>query len=51
MGEKYKKSLIIRIITRKSLDDWKIMLIFAAIKFNKVKIKVNISYKYHSAEY
>ena len=49
--QKYKKSLIIRTIIRKSLDDWKIMLIFAAIKCNKVKIKSYNAYKYHSAEY
>jgi len=49
--QKYKKSLIIRTIIRKSLEVWKNVLIFAVVKFNKVKIKVNITYKYHSAEY
>ena len=29
--QKYKKSLIIRTITRNSLDDWKIKFIFAAV--------------------
>jgi len=49
--QKYKKLLIIRTIIRKSLEVWKNVLIFAVVKFNKVKIKVNITYKYHSAEY
>ena len=38
MGAKVKKSLIIRTIIRKSLDDWKIMLIFAELNIKKVKI-------------
>ena len=30
----------IRIFTRKSLEDWKIMLIFAALNIKKVKINI-----------
>jgi hypothetical protein len=51
MVQKYKKSLIIRTIIRKSLEVWKNVLIFAAIKCNILKIKWNIDYKYHYTEY
>jgi len=33
-----KSGLQIRIFTRKSLDDWKILLNFAALNIKKVKI-------------
>lgn len=35
----------------KSLEVWKNVLIFAVVKYNKVKIKSYNAYKYHSAEY
>ena len=43
-----KSGLQIRIFTRKSLDDWKILLNFAALNIKKVKINnknryINIS--------
>ena len=41
----------IRIFTRKSLENWKIIRIFAAVNINKVSIKVYLIYKYHFDEY
>ena len=37
-----KSGLQIRIFTRKSLDDWKILLNFAALNIKKVKINNKI---------
>ena len=37
-----KSRLQIRIFTRKSLDDWKIMLNFVALNIKKVKINNKI---------
>jgi len=51
MGAKIQKTLIIRTIIRKSLEVMENVLIFAVVKCNMVKIKANIDYKYHSAEY
>ena len=39
-GASVKRYPQIRIFTRKSLDDWKIMLIFAALNIKKVMINI-----------
>ena len=39
-GASVKRYPQIRIFTRKSLEDWKIMLIFAALNIKKVKINI-----------